>query len=134
MIELPRPGRCVVMGVLNVTPDSFSDGGCFADTPSAVAHGLQMHAAGADYVDIGGESTRPGADRVDAEEESRRVLPVIAELTAAGVRTSVDTTRAEVAEAVSAKQPPSEKESGVTFRTPITTHRPGRGSAIIGPG
>jgi dihydropteroate synthase len=98
-VLLPRPGRCVVMGVLNVTPDSFSDGGCFADTPSAVAHGMQMHAAGADVVDVGGESTRPGADRVDAEEECRRVLPVIRELTAAGVRTSVDTTRAEVAEA-----------------------------------
>ena len=96
---LPQPGRCVVMGVLNVTPDSFSDGGCFADTASAVAHGLAMHAAGADYVDVGGESTRPGADRVDADEEGRRVLPVIRELAAAGVRTSVDTTRAEVAEA-----------------------------------
>jgi dihydropteroate synthase len=96
---LPNPGRCVVMGVLNVTPDSFSDGGCFADAASAVAHGLAMHAAGADYVDVGGESTRPGADRVDAEDECRRVLPVIRELTDAGVRTSVDTTRAEVAEA-----------------------------------
>jgi dihydropteroate synthase len=87
------------MGVLNVTPDSFSDGGCFADQASAVAHGLEMAAAGADLVDVGGESTRPGADRVDAEEECRRVLPVIRELTAAGVLTSVDTTRAEVAEA-----------------------------------
>src|SRR3712207_2836241 len=87
------------MGVLNVTPDSFSDGGCFADAASAIAHGLEMHAAGADYVDVGGESTRPGADRVDAVEECRRVLPVIAGLSAAGVRTSVDTTRAEVAEA-----------------------------------
>jgi dihydropteroate synthase len=87
------------MGVLNVTPDSFSDGGCFADTETAVAHGLEMAAAGADIVDVGGESTRPGADRVDAEEECRRVLPVIRELSAAGVRTSVDTTRAEVAEA-----------------------------------
>ncbi|MDP9391724.1 MAG: dihydropteroate synthase [Actinomycetota bacterium] len=95
---LPRPDRCVVMGVLNVTPDSFSDGGCFADTDPAVAHGLQMHAAGADFVDVGGESTRPGADRVDAAEECRRVLPVIRELSAAGVRISVDTTRAEVAE------------------------------------
>jgi dihydropteroate synthase len=95
---LPRPGRCVVMGVLNVTPDSFSDGGCFADADSAIAHGLQMHAAGADYVDVGGESTRPGADRVDAAEECRRILPVIRELAAAGVRTSVDTTRADVAE------------------------------------
>jgi dihydropteroate synthase len=96
---LPRPGRCVVMGVLNVTPDSFSDGGCFADAPTAVAHGLAMHAAGADYVDVGGESTRPGADRVDTDEECRRVVPVVRELSAAGVRTSVDTTRAEVAEA-----------------------------------
>src|SRR5215218_1361023 len=99
LIELPRPGRCVVMGVLNVTPDSFSDGGCFADTASALAHGREMAAAGADYVDVGGESTRPGADRVDAEEECRRVVPVIRELSAAGVRASVDTTRAEVAEA-----------------------------------
>jgi dihydropteroate synthase len=97
-IALPRPGRCVVMGVLNVTPDSFSDGGCFADPDSATAHGLQMHAAGADFVDVGGESTRPGADRVDAAEECRRVLPVIRELSEAGVRVSVDTTRAEVAE------------------------------------
>src|SRR4051812_50095142 len=63
------------MGVLNVTPDSFSDGGCFADAPSAIAHGLALHAAGADYVDVGGESTRPGADRVDAVEECRRGLP-----------------------------------------------------------
>ena len=87
------------MGVLNVTPDSFSDGGCFADTASAVAHGLAMSAAGADLVDVGGESTRPGADRVDSDEECRRVLPVIRELSAAGVPTSVDTTRADVAEA-----------------------------------
>ncbi|UOX99925.1 dihydropteroate synthase [Blastococcus sp. PRF04-17] len=99
MTGLPRPGHCVVMGVLNVTPDSFSDGGCFSDAATAIAHGLQMHAAGADYVDVGGESTRPGADRVDADEECRRVLPVVRELSAAGVRTSVDTTRAEVAEA-----------------------------------
>src|SRR4051794_16598270 len=87
------------MGVLNVTPDSFSDGGCFADPADAIAHGLAMHAAGVDLVDVGGESTRPGADRVDAQEECRRILPVIAELAAAGVRISVDTTRAEVAEA-----------------------------------
>jgi dihydropteroate synthase len=96
---LPRPGRCVVMGVLNVTPDSFSDGGCFADPATAIAHGLDMHAAGADYVDVGGESTRPGADRVDVQEECRRVVPVIRELAASGVRTSVDTTRAEIAAA-----------------------------------
>jgi len=87
------------MGVLNVTPDSFSDGGCYADRDAAVRHGLEMHASGADYVDVGGESTRPGADRVDADEECRRVLPVIRELVGSGVRVSVDTTRAEVAEA-----------------------------------
>ncbi|MGY1698455.1 dihydropteroate synthase [Geodermatophilus sp. SYSU D00766] len=97
--QLLHPGRCVVMGVLNVTPDSFSDGGCFADRDSAVAHGLAMAAGGADYVDVGGESTRPGADRVDAAEERRRVVPVVRDLTAAGVRASVDTTRTEVAEA-----------------------------------
>jgi dihydropteroate synthase len=87
------------MGVLNVTPDSFSDGGCFADRDSAVAHGLAMAAGGADYVDVGGESTRPGADRVDAAEERRRVVPVVRELASAGVRVSVDTTRTEVAAA-----------------------------------
>ncbi len=76
-MPVPEP---IVMGVLNVTPDSFSDGGCFADTADAIAHGLAMHAAGADYVDVGGESTRPGAHRVDAEEECRRVLPVLREL------------------------------------------------------
>jgi dihydropteroate synthase len=96
-IRLPRPQRCLVMGVLNVTPDSFSDGGTFADPGVAIAHGLQMHADGADYVDVGGESTRPGADRVDVVEECRRVVPVVRELAAAGVRVSVDTTRAEVA-------------------------------------
>jgi len=93
-----RPTHCVVMGVLNVTPDSFSDGGNYADHDSAVAHGLEMRAAGADYVDVGGESTRPGADRVDAAEECSRILPVIRDLAAEGVRVSVDTTRAEVAE------------------------------------
>ncbi|WP_448642264.1 dihydropteroate synthase [Geodermatophilus sp. URMC 63] len=98
-VPLLHPARCVVMGVLNVTPDSFSDGGCFADPEVAVAHGLAMAAAGADYVDVGGESTRPGADRVDADEECRRVVPVVRALSAAGVRASVDTTRAEVAEA-----------------------------------
>jgi dihydropteroate synthase len=96
---LPRAGRCLVMGVLNVTPDSFSDGGCYADQDAAVAHGLEMHAAGADYVDVGGESTRPGADRVDAAEECRRVVPVVRQLAAAGARVSVDTTRADVAAA-----------------------------------
>ena len=96
---LPRPGRCVVMGVLNVTPDSFSDGGRWADLDAAVAHGLDMVADGADIVDVGGESTRPGADRVEAAEETRRVVPAIRELAATGLAVSVDTTRAAVAEA-----------------------------------
>lgn len=97
--ELPRPGRPVVVGVLNVTPDSFSDGGRYLDRADAVAHAVAMVAEGADLVDVGGESTRPGADRVDAATEKSRVLPVIRELAAAGVPMSIDTTRAEVAEA-----------------------------------
>jgi dihydropteroate synthase len=87
------------MGVLNVTPDSFSDGGRYADLDAAVAHGIQMRADGADLVDVGGESTRPGAARVDAATEKARVLPVIHQLASAGVRVSIDTTRAEVAAA-----------------------------------
>ena len=87
------------MGVLNVTPDSFSDGGRYADLDAAVAHGLAMWAAGADIVDVGGESTRPGAERVDAEEETRRVVPAIRALACSGVTVSVDTSRAAVAEA-----------------------------------
>jgi dihydropteroate synthase len=87
----------VVMGVLNVTPDSFSDGGRYADLDAAVAHGVSMHRDGADLVDVGGESTRPGAARVDESAEVARVLPVIRELAAAGVPMSIDTTRAGVA-------------------------------------
>ena len=92
-----RTDRICVVGVLNVTPDSFSDGGRFTNLDDAVAHGLAMRAAGADLIDIGGESTRPGAERVDAAEETRRVLPALRELTAAGVPCSVDTYRATVA-------------------------------------
>ncbi|WP_232323814.1 dihydropteroate synthase [Catenuloplanes japonicus] len=87
------------MGILNVTPDSFSDGGRYADRSAAVAHGIEMRTDGAHVIDVGGESTRPGAGRVDAAEESRRVLPVIRDLAAAGVRVSIDTTRASVAAA-----------------------------------
>ena len=94
---LPAPGRCLVIGVLNVTPDSFSDGGAWYGTEPAVRHGLDLAAQGADLVDVGGESTRPGARRVPADEELRRVLPVISALAAAGVPVSVDTMRAEVA-------------------------------------
>ena len=99
MTGLPRPDRCAVMGVLNVTPDSFSDGGRYADLDAAVAHGRALWAAGADIVDVGGESTRPGAERVEPEEEIRRVVPAIRALAADGVTVSVDTTRAAVAEA-----------------------------------
>ena len=91
--------RCLVMGVLNVTPDSFSDGGAFLDADAAIAHGLEMAAQGADIVDVGGESTRPGAARVDADEEARRVLPVVRALAAAGVPVSIDTMRAPTAAA-----------------------------------
>jgi dihydropteroate synthase len=87
------------MGVVNVTPDSFSDGGEFFDAAEAVAHGLLQRAQGADLVDVGGESTRPGAERVPEDEELRRVLPVVTELTRAGVPVSVDTMRVRVAEA-----------------------------------
>ncbi|WP_189197656.1 dihydropteroate synthase [Micromonospora fulviviridis] len=100
MTDLVRAETPVVMGVLNVTPDSFSDGGRYADLDAAVAHGVRLRAAGADLVDVGGESTRPGADRVDAETEIARVLPVIRELSAAGIPVSIDTSRARVAEAV----------------------------------
>jgi len=96
---LPQPGRCAVMGVLNVTPDSFSDGGRYLGLDDALAHGIAMWEAGADLVDVGGESTRPGAARVDAETEIARVLPVVRGLSSAGVAVSVDTTRARVAEA-----------------------------------
>jgi dihydropteroate synthase len=98
-VALPfRPDRLVVIGVLNVTPDSFSDGGRFTSLDEAVAHGCRLADDGADLVDVGGESTRPGADRVDATEEDRRVIPVIEALVANGVRVSIDTYRAVVAE------------------------------------
>jgi dihydropteroate synthase len=96
---LPTPGRCLVIGVLNVTPDSFSDGGAWFDRDTAIRRGLELAGQGADLVDVGGESTRPGAQRVPAGEELGRVLPVIGALAAAGVRVSVDTMRAQVAEA-----------------------------------
>jgi dihydropteroate synthase len=94
---LPVLDRCAVMGVVNVTPDSFSDGGMWLDPAKAVAHGLELVAQGADLVDVGGESTRPGATRVTEEEELRRVVPVVTELARAGVAVSVDTMRAAVA-------------------------------------
>jgi dihydropteroate synthase len=86
------------MGVVNVTPDSFSDGGQWFGAEAAIKHGLDLFAQGADIVDVGGESTRPGARRVSAEEELRRIAPVVTELVRAGVPTSIDTMRASVAE------------------------------------
>src|SRR4051795_1638249 len=85
------------MGIVNVTPDSFSDGGLFLDADAAIAHGRELIAEGAHILDIGGESTRPGAEPVDADEEIRRVVPVIEALADAGARISIDTTKAEVA-------------------------------------
>ena len=86
------------MGVVNVTPDSFSDGGQWYGADAAIAHGLELAAQGADIVDVGGESTRPGAQRIPQEEELRRVGPVVTELVRAGVPVSIDTMRAPVAE------------------------------------
>ncbi len=91
--------RCRVMGIVNVTPDSFSDGGLWDSTEAAVKHGLRLWNEGADVVDIGGESTRPGAARIDERIELYRVLPVVAELARNGVKVSIDTTRASVARA-----------------------------------
>ncbi|MEV4411607.1 dihydropteroate synthase [Catellatospora sp. NPDC049609] len=99
MVDLMRATPPIVMGVLNVTPDSFSDGGLYDDLDAAVRHGAELRLQGAHLVDVGGESTRPGAARVDADTEIKRVVPVIAALTAAGVPASVDTTRAAVAAA-----------------------------------
>lgn len=94
-----HPDVPAVMGIVNVTPDSFSDGGRWATTDAAVAHGRTLRALGADLLDIGGESTRPGATRPLVAEELDRVVPVIRELAAEGARVSVDTMRAEVARA-----------------------------------
>jgi len=94
----PPAGRCLVMGVVNVTPDSFSDGGRWFGAAAAIEHGLELIGQGADIVDVGGESTRPGAQRVPVDEELRRVKPVITELVKAGAIVSVDTMRAQVAE------------------------------------
>lgn len=92
-------GRCRVLGILNVTPDSFSDGGRYVDVDSAVRHALMLVHQGADLIDVGGESTRPGAQRVDEREELRRVVPVVRALAGAGVSVSIDTMRARVAAA-----------------------------------
>src|SRR5215475_12691915 len=95
---LPDPARCLLMGVVNVTPDSFSDGGNWFGPDDAIAHGLELADSGADIVDVGGESTRPGALRISEHEELRRVGPVISALAGAGLVVSIDTMRVKVAE------------------------------------
>jgi dihydropteroate synthase len=105
----------VIMGVVNVTPDSFSDGGVFEDVAAAVAHGRRLVAEGAGIVDVGGESTRPGAAPVDAADEQRRVVPVVEGLAAAGARISIDTMKLAVAEAA--------VEAGATYVNDVTAFR-----------
>jgi dihydropteroate synthase len=95
---LPHPGRTLVVGVVNVTPDSFSDGGEWLEPSAAISHGLELVEEGADIIDVGGESTRPGATRPDVSEEFRRVMPVIRELVTSGACVSIDTMRTAVAE------------------------------------
>src|SRR6187397_925774 len=90
-------GRPALMGIINVTPDSFSDGGINFTAEQATATGLRMIHEGADLVDVGGESTRPGADEVPVDEELRRVIPVVSALSGNGLAVSIDTMRAEVA-------------------------------------
>ena len=87
----------LVMGILNVTPDSFADGGRYNDFESAVRRGQEMIAEGVDIIDVGGESTKPGAERITLEEELDRVIPVIKELSQSGIKISIDTMRSEVA-------------------------------------
>ena len=97
--DLSVPGRTLVMGIVNVTEDSFSDGGRWLDVDAALAHARELVAAGADMIDVGGESTRPGAVRVEEDVEKQRVVPVIRALHEEGIKTSVDTMRASVASA-----------------------------------
>ncbi|MSV38704.1 MAG: dihydropteroate synthase, partial [Actinobacteria bacterium] len=96
---MPATQSTLVLGILNVTPDSFADGGKFLDPKDAVNQGRRLISEGADIIDVGGESTRPGAERVSEDEELKRVIPVITELVKDGAVVSVDTTRAEVAKA-----------------------------------
>jgi dihydropteroate synthase len=98
-VRLDLKKRVLVMGVVNVTPDSFSDGGKYLDPAKAIEHGMQLWRDGADILDVGGEATNPKAQPIDADEECRRVLPVIERLVRAGARVSVDTTKAVVARA-----------------------------------
>jgi len=110
--QIPEP---IVMGVINVTPDSFSDGGEWLDPDAAIAHGRELVAQGAAILDVGGESTRPGAEPVTAAEELRRVVPVLEGLAGAGARLSIDTSKAAVAAAA--------LDAGATFVNDVTALR-----------
>jgi dihydropteroate synthase len=112
-----------LMGVVNVTPDSFSDGGLYLDPEAAIAHGRELAAGGAEILDVGGESTRPGADPVSAEEELRRVAPVIRGLGDCGCELSVDTSKAEVAAAA--------LDAGATIVNDVTALRGDPGMAPL---
>jgi dihydropteroate synthase len=103
------------MGIVNVTPDSFSDGGLFLDAGAAVEHGLRLAGEGAEILDIGGESTRPGSDPVPVDEELRRVLPVVEQLAGGAARVSIDTTKAAVARAA--------LEAGATIVNDVSAFR-----------
>jgi dihydropteroate synthase len=121
-LALDRP---VVMGILNVTPDSFSDGGRFATLPAAIERAGRMAAEGASIIDVGGESTRPGAPEVDATEELRRVIPVIERLAATlDLPVSVDTRKAEVISTAGARTTPWRWSTGTT-RKPAANPTPG---------
>jgi dihydropteroate synthase len=112
------------MGVVNVTPDSFSDGGLFLDADAGVRHGRRLAGEGADILDVGGESTRPGAEPVDEDEERRRVLPVIERLAQdGGARISIDTTKLEVARAA--------LEAGATLVNDVSAFRFDPGMAAL---
>lgn len=133
---LTSSDELLLMGVVNVTPDSFSDGGRFYQLDTALAHALQLVHEGADIVDVGGESTRPGAEPVGVEEELRRVVPVVSGLSAAGVAVSIDTRHAAVADAalaagaclvndVSGLRDPAMRAVAARYRVPaVAMHMP----------
>ena len=124
--------RTLVMGVINVTPDSFSDGGVRFDPSRAVEDGLRMISEGADLLDVGGESTRPGAEEIDAAEELRRVLPVIEPLAASGAIVSVDTYKAVVArEAISRGATMVNDISGFLFDPELPGVAAATGAAVV---
>jgi len=99
LVRKTARARPRIMGILNVTPDSFSDGGRWNSVDDAIEHGARLHEEGADLIDVGGESTRPGAERVSPDEEQQRVLPVVRELSSRGIRVSIDTLNSSTARA-----------------------------------